>query len=766
MDKVQTGITSITLSKNTFTDITVSPTVINYFFGRNGSGKSTLAEALYDNSGVTYKPGESSDKYDIRLFNQDFINDNFKEYKDLPGVFTYKKKNIEVEEKIREKKEFINSQQDKLEVETRNVQIQNKRKSDLISDIHKTCWSLSSTLRKRYSDALVGYKGSAEAFFNFVNSNVVVPREQDLEDLDELYKASFTEAAHPIYELKSPGQDSSEYDCTKISGYELLKMAIVSSSNTPYAEFIKNLKATDWVRNGLSYVEGSDSKCPFCSQPLPFDFDERIKSLFDEAYEKNIYELHKFQAYYVDMTERFKKVYESNHKSESLDVDQTRICSKSKAILDIFEKNIYIINEKLKEPARSVEIENPIDDIDNLLADINETNDKIMKLHAIAAQKDHSKETCSERVRQHLAYITQEAREQFYKDLNEATTNLNNATKTCEDIRKTISDSNNEIKSLSSQTEGISEAMASINTLLRHSGFEGFSLEEMPNNSDKYWVKRKDGTTATKLSEGERNFIAFLYFYFSVQGGSSSESQNKEKIVIIDDPVSSMDSSALFIVGSLVRQMIQSCESQYTYDVPEISPFNIAQMFILTHNVPFHRDITQNAESVEHYKTTSFFLVKKQNNSSEVVPCIRSVGISGDEKENYNPVRNSYTVLWNEYQDFKSASALTHVMHQILESYFIQLCGYDSSTFPEIVLKRILEKHTPKLPDGSDDLSSYTIAQSLLSCFNVVPSVIDEGLSFIEDIESINHYRSAFRLVFIAMDQDQHYDMMMKSSKY
>ena len=255
-----------------------------------------------------------------------------------------------------------------------------------------------------------------------------------------------------------------------------------------------------------------------------------------------------------------------------------------------------------------------------------------------------------------------------------------------------------------------------------------------------------------------------MYFYYSVQGGKKSGSENKEKIVIIDDPVSSMDSNALFIVGSLVRQMIQACESRWTYDVPEITPFNIAQMFILTHNVPFHRDITQNMEKYEHRKTVKFFLVRKVNNESSIKTCTRPSETSGIE-EDYNPVKNSYTVLWNEYQELNSAASVMHVIHQILESYFIQLCGYDIETFSDMVLKKILEKHTPKRDDGSDDLTLYTIAQSLLSCFNIIPSVIDEGLSLIDDLESLDHFRDAFKLIFTAMEQDQHYEMMMHAAK-
>ena len=57
-----------------------------------------------------------------------------------------------------------------------------------------------------------------------------------------------------------------------------------------------------------------------------------------------------------------------------------------------------------------------------------------------------------------------------------------------------------------------------------------------------------------RILAGERHFIAFLYFYHLVMGSQSDEGKVENKIVIIDDPVSSMDSSSLFVVASLVRR--------------------------------------------------------------------------------------------------------------------------------------------------------------------------------------------------------------------
>lgn len=103
--------------------------------------------------------------------------------------------------------------------------------------------------------------------------------------------------------------------------------------------------------------------------------------------------------------------------------------------------------------------------------------------------------------------------------------------------------------------------MLLINQMLRDSGMRGFSLQPKRGVDNVYEVCRPDDTIADNLSEGEKNFIAFLYFYHLVHGSNSADGDTREKTVVIDDPVSSMDSSSLFIVSTLVRQMIEICRN-------------------------------------------------------------------------------------------------------------------------------------------------------------------------------------------------------------
>ena len=118
-----------------------------------------------------------------------------------------------------------------------------------------------------------------------------------------------------------------------------------------------------------------------------------------------------------------------------------------------------------------------------------------------------------------------------------------------------------EISQLSSQIVNVDATMNSINQKLTDSGFQGFHIQKKKDEPNKYDIIRDDGLPAHGLSEGERNFIAFLYFYHKVLGRETADSTFKDRIVVIDDPVSSMDSSSLFIVSSIVRELLSDRKS-------------------------------------------------------------------------------------------------------------------------------------------------------------------------------------------------------------
>ena len=49
-EKMQSAIKSITLDGCTYHNITITPTLINFFYGKNGVGKSTIAQQIRNNT--------------------------------------------------------------------------------------------------------------------------------------------------------------------------------------------------------------------------------------------------------------------------------------------------------------------------------------------------------------------------------------------------------------------------------------------------------------------------------------------------------------------------------------------------------------------------------------------------------------------------------------------------------------------------------------------------------------------------------------------
>lgn len=195
---------------------------------------------------------------------------------------------------------------------------------------------------------------------------------------------------------------------------------------------------------------------------------------------------------------------------------------------------------------------------------------------------------------------------------------------------------NTEAASLGANAVSAEPVVKAINKTIENSGFQGFHLEWDENDKGSYQVvyNSKDSAgryiPATKLSEGETNFIAFLYFYFMTVNTDESGS-DKNSIIVIDDPVSSMDSQTLFIVSSLVKNLIDRCINSSTID--ETSPItdnNVEQIFILTHNVYFHANITPEYEN--NYSAVNFYQITKVGNHSKV-KLRTKIGTDGNENE-------------------------------------------------------------------------------------------------------------------------------------
>jgi wobble nucleotide-excising tRNase len=120
------------------------------------------------------------------------------------------------------------------------------------------------------------------------------------------------------------------------------------------------------------------------------------------------------------------------------------------------------------------------------------------------------------------------------------------------------------IRAKNAELENQEENIRRINGFLEQMLDVGLAFKIEP-GSQEYLLERKisgmPNVPAKNLSEGEKNIVAFLYFLVSLD--FSSAENKKDEIIVIDDPVSSLDSNNLFVLQNLVVKTLKAYGQQF-----------------------------------------------------------------------------------------------------------------------------------------------------------------------------------------------------------
>lgn len=755
--KKPSAIEKIILNAATFNSISIEPTFINFFYGNNGTGKSTVAREILSNNGLVWQQGKSADDYSVLVYNQEFVEANFQNYGDLKGVFTVGEENIEIQKQIAEKTAQRAEQEKQSSENSAEKERKETARNKLFDNIQGACWDKAKSIRDEFEATISGYKTKAKFAEKVLQINN--PVSHDIGELRALYETAFDPNA-ASYNKFLPTGPNIRLKGTR--GNELLGKSITSSSDTPFASFIKTINATDWVRQGHEhYTEITDGKCPYCQRQLPDDFEDQIKVCFDEQYQNDIDDLRHFQDAYISDMQSFLEVLNNNLRDAFPRLDLTEYKAKLALLEKTIEVNTRHIADKLKEPSSVITLENVKMLRDELNTIIDGLNQQIQANNDIVGAKKEKQKECTAKVWELIAHTLKDEILSYLASRKAADSDITALAGTIEQGKKALVGLKDEIDLLSKRIVSTGPTIKSINDLLRDSGFQGFHLREKKGSQNVYEVVRHNGQVAANLSEGERNFIAFLYFYHLVRGSHSDSDVSRDKIVVIDDPVSSMDSSVLFIVSTLVREMVGVCfnNTEYRPQEQEMAGDYIKQIFILTHNVYFHREITYN--QVPRYDCVSFFVVNKTSNISSIKHCVREKPSAPTQQENFNPVQNSYTALWGEYKEVDTVIPTLNVIRRILEYYFMQLCGYNGINIRKRIIEENKDRFVEQVDGGQPDYTKYHLASAMLSYISANSVGFSDGLNYVDDCVDIAIYRDVFKLIFEVLGQEQHFSMMM-----
>lgn len=714
---------------------------INFVYGPNGAGKTTvsrlIAESLIADSSRFSKCAvhwQRGTKLVPFVYNLDFVAKNFNQPGDLKGIFTLGEKDIETQSKIKQAKLDLADLTRKIENLTYILQGNDgaggKRGelTQLEDKFRDECWTVKKRHDVKLRGPLTDYHNSKEKFKNRLimeckkNAPTPIPAQTDL----EARSASLFGTTPTIESLFATVNDA------QFLAWEsdpILAKRVIGRSDVDIAAMILRLGNSDWVKQGIAYYEVNDGDCPFCQQKAPQSLAASLEEYFDETFAQDTSAIAVLKDGYLLAGERISQTVDAVVATASRFLDTATLKTEKQVFDARFQTNRQRLEQKAKEPSQSIVLE-PLKDVLQKMKDlIEKANGSIREHNTMVANLASAQTSLIADVWAFFAHseITAEFAK-YQREKKGVDADISSLEQQIEKAKSERIAKDADLSGLEKQTTSVRPTVDEINKLLNAFGFRSFSLEATSANL--YRLRRSDGSDAKEtLSEGERSFITFLYFYHLLKGSESSSGVTTDRVVVFDDPVSSLDSDVLFIVGSLIRKTLEDVRAHRS---------NIKQVFVLTHNVYFHKEITfhKDRSAGQALKEETFWIIRKVDGKSKV------------QKHTINPIKTSYDLLWSEIRDASpQAPGIQNAMRRILEHYFRILGGIRNDDIVDLF-------------EGEEKL----ICKALFSWVNDGSHSIPDDVFMTFDDGAVQKQREVFKNIFVKTKHINHYNMMMGHS--
>ena len=708
---------------------------INFIYGANGSGKTTLSDFIHDETALRFKDSLIKWRSDlpikILVYNKGFRERNFGRGK-LNGIFTLGEASADQIRVIEEKTEELKAIRADGIKKRETLDKLKEKKEDLENTFKETTWArVYKKYEKEFKEAFVGTL-QKESFKDKLLQESTLNNEvlERLETLRENAKIIFgqqPQTMQPITQILYA-------KILEIESNDIWKSVIVGKADVDIAKLIQRLNISDWVNQGRAYIQ--NQTCPFCQhQTITENFQTQLETFFDETYLNNIEMLKKLKQEYTLFVQGLineLNAIEDNQKrlnNSKLNID--KFTAYLKALISQNTANTEYLLNKIKEPSRRIELVSLKEYLECISDLIRSANLEIKKHNDIVANYTTSRSKLIKSIWKYLV-------EEYESEINAFVSKKNGLERGIHNIERLRAEKltqyktlDIEIKRLSKEITSIQPTIDEINRILKSYGFLNFEI--VPAKEEGFYqIEREDGTIAeTTLSEGEITFITFLYFLQLAKGGLSQDEVSNERVLVIDDPISSLDSNVLFVVSTLIKEIIKNIKADIG---------TIKQLILLTHNVYFHKEVSFVDGRTKLCNKTNFWILRKNIKISVL-----------QSYEMNNPIHSSYSLLWQEYnsKEVKSSLTIQNIMRRIIENYF-----------------KLLGKF------GDDDLiqkfptrEEQEICRSLISWINDGSHSINDDLFIELQDRTVEMYKKVFKDIFVLTNHEGHYNMMVASTR-
>ena len=705
---------------------------INFIYGANGTGKTVISNVISDPTNVKYQnceiSWENNQNLKTLVYNKSFKEKNFGVESKLPGVFTLGQATKEEKFEIEKKKNDLSVEKDDIVRKQVTLKKQKEKMSDEDESFKEDCWKYYKKYDIQFKEAFVG-ASRKETFKNKLIENIKGNTSKifSFDDLKEKAKTIFGNIPELIPEISTIEFQK----ILDIEDDEIWKKKIIGKSDIDIAALITKLNNNDWVNQGRVFLQENNEICPFCQQPTATDsFKQQLDEYFDASFTDAIDLIKQLQRSYDLFMENIINTLQQIIKTETENAN-------SKLMLEIFKSQFKAIEgqysttkgnfeKKFKEPSRIITINSSKEFLEKINQIITNANSEIKKHNAMVKNFKVEKKSLITAI---WKFISEEAKEiylNYSKKISGLQTSVDNINRQVIEKVKSFEKLNNEIKKLNKNVTSIQPTIDEINRMLKFYGFHSFKIVSSPEKGY-YQIQREDGSIAkTTLSEGEVTFITFLYYLQLTKGAVDKNIIFEDRILVVDDPISSLDSNILFIISILLKKIIKNIKDEKG---------SIKQLILLTHNVYFHKEVSFTDGRNRENNDTFFWILRKNYKVSSI-----------QSFEKKNPIHSSYELLWQEIKERKNSGInVQNTMRRIIENYF-NLLG---------------TKRDDKLIQKFKTKEEQEICRSLICWLNDGSHCVSDDM-YIESQDDItDKYIVVFKRIFEETKNIGHYNMMM-----
>ncbi|MDP2818136.1 MAG: AAA family ATPase [Polaromonas sp.] len=551
----------------------------NLFYGWNGTGKTTLSNLLadidqkapigigkvvfrIDNMNVQ---GDQLGQDDqslprIRVFNQRYVESSiFSRFDNLDHIVFFGEKTVEHEQ---QRKAAVDEQA-KLRDEYKELSPK-KAKAAKELDAYKQdqAQAIKTLLRTAGQDKYTNYnKSHFETRCDSFNPEIDIV-------LSDHEKAALVATIRT--DIRPTLQTQKSINPVSSSLLETIRLILAASPTNVAIESLKNdSQLAGWVGQGLQLHQHRDVKtCLFCENPLGEDRIKRLEQHFDDS----------FRVLSQQLTDSLQSIQRLRSSANDFKPYQTtsvypQLAEQLKALNVALEtrqteflKSIQVVEDSLNAKRSNIFMaaEAP-PELANLLSKGEVLCDSANEIQTLLAEHNRITNNFNTQIGQAKGKLESDfiaSSIATNKEKNELARSTSESLDKCRtrglELTAIIKKLDEELTETAAPAESLNQDLAL---------YLGHSELTLTHHGNGYAITRGN-EEARDLSEGEKTAFALLYFLKSLE---DHRGKLEETIVVIDDPVSSLDASALFTAFGLIKERTEKAR----------------QIIVLTHDFTF-----------------------------------------------------------------------------------------------------------------------------------------------------------------------------------